>query len=165
MGTSRESRVRSAACTLRGALAPLRVLVPSWRFFDDIASPLTLEARCGARGGELGPWLRLWPESSSTRRPLRRLLLDPDGNLGLAYYGLLERLQGDLAELDEGDADGAERLVSYELVLNLVRRLLAARPDTRSAERLQFRLTAASEASPAAGDPVEILLRSAIHAL
>jgi hypothetical protein len=84
----------------------LRVLMPSWRFFDAVAAPLAL-----------------WVESDGGWREVvfphqYGLLCNPRGNLSLLLYSTLERL---LVELAEAPSD-PEQLTSYLLVRNLAAR-------------------------------------------
>lgn len=139
------------------AARALRSLLPSWRFFDTIAPVPTLEARsCGQPGTGCGPWERLLA-APPTRAPLR-LLHNPFENLRLAHYALLERLVDDLAELEAGDDERVVALVSYQLVLRLVRSELQGRG---APPYFQFRLMLAREA-PDRGS--ETLLLSRVHA-
>ena len=97
-------------------LALLRVLLPSWRFFDAIASMPRVLVRSGPAPDSLGEWRQLL---APPQRSWANLVWHPAGNLSLAQHSLLERLLTDIAEL----ADGAEPAdtVSYQLARNLVR--------------------------------------------
>lgn len=101
----------------------IRVLVPSWRFFDDLQVTPTLLVRVARDRQAFGEWA---PVLSPPPRSLLHLVWNPAGNLLLAQQSLLERLLMDAGEWDERGAIGPESLVSYELVLNLVRAKLAA---------------------------------------
>lgn len=137
--------------------APFRVLLPTWRFFDDVGFGLTLAARAGTHADALGVWLPLFPCARTRRRPWH-LLLDGHGNLLLAQRGLLERLVHDLAALADGD--DPRMLPSYAQVLTLTREGLAAREALGEAGLLQFRLT-----QPTDDGAHEELVRSAVHPL
>jgi hypothetical protein len=118
------------------AVALLRVLVPSWRFFDDIQTVPALLVRTATRDGEFGTWQALLPPAV---RHWSFPVFNPEGNLRLAEHSLLERLLMDVSEWDERRGEAVDALVSYQLVLNLVR------AETRcvmeqGAERLQFKL-------------------------
>jgi hypothetical protein len=170
----------------------LRVLLPSWRFFDDVSGSPTLLIRCGATGGELGPWqtLSLAGPSSLAHRGSRSehkagsVFLRARGNLALAHHTLLEHLLSDVAELDErldpdAAADAIPQLVSYRLVMRLARARLDAdrSPLAREPEaaaprrRFQFKLTVPPDAerhtprAPQAhqGPGAEDLLISRLH--
>ncbi len=116
----------------------VRVLLPSWRFFDDVQATPVLLVRLAADGAPYGAWLELrgappraWPLS---------LIWNPSGNLQLAEQGLLERLLADVASWEEGSEEGVDSLVSYELVVNLVRVKLAEAGDAGADARFQFKL-------------------------
>ena len=149
--------VAALAVVVTRPLAPvqlLRVLFPSWRFFDSAAPTPRLLVRTAEPGAPLGTYRDALP-------PLPRrwssLFLNAEGNLRLAYHGLLERLVSDVAELEEGDAEGARGLVSYELVMNLARASLSA---AERAERFQFKVQhVRGRAAP------EDVLTSAVHPL
>ncbi|HEX5656778.1 MAG TPA: hypothetical protein VFX59_06265 [Polyangiales bacterium] len=81
----------------------LRVLLPSWRFFDSVAAPLALWVESA------GSWREVdFPHQHGT-------FLNPRGNLSLLLYSTLERLLLELAE----DSVNPEQLTSYLLVRNL----------------------------------------------
>lgn len=152
----------------------LRVLLPSWRFFDDVAGSPTLLIRCGANDGQLGPWQTV--SLASPRKP-GSLFIHPRGNLALAHHTLLEHLLSDVAELDDrlgadAAADAVPSLVSYRLVTRLARAQLASHgerrePEDASARRFQFKLTVFPDARgsdpPNDGGAVEDLLFSRLH--
>jgi hypothetical protein len=72
---------------------------------------------------------------------------------------MLGRLRSDLAERDDDDTTPASELVSYQLVLNLVRWWLHDRP---AGTPVQFRLT---DGEPIGGiEPYELMV-SEVHAL
>ncbi len=139
-----------------------RVLVPSWRFFDSVSSHPTLLVRIAETGPEpepdqaFGPWRRLLP---LPRHAWWHVVWNPAGNLSFACHSVLGRLRSDLDERDEDDATPAAELVSYQLVLNLVRWWLHDRP---TGTRVQFRLT---DGDPIGGiEPFELMV-SEVHAL
>jgi hypothetical protein len=134
-------------------LAMLRVLLPSWRFFDEVEGSPTLMLRSGAVTGELGPWQAV---SLGAPRGPASLFINPRGNLALAHHTLLEHLLDDVAELDDqldhrldgaAAAEAVEQLVSYQLVV----RLAKARLGGDGPRRFQFKLTVVREAEPGAG--------------
>lgn len=141
------------------AIALVRVLIPSWRFFDDISESPLLLARVANPAAPFGPWL---PVLHPPRRALRDVLWNPGGNLALACNALVEHLVDDLADFDESGAIRAEELVSYQLVLNLVRSTLAARSQPATGIRLQFKL--AERASTTTSTPSDVMI-SLEHAL
>lgn len=122
-------------------VALVRVLFPSWRFFDDVQVAPVLLVRTASGDGAFGEWL---PLLSPPRRewPLS-LAWNPGGNLHLAEQVLLERLLADVAEWDETRGDDVDDLVSYELVVNLVRARLPA--ASGASTRFQFKLAEAGD--------------------
>jgi hypothetical protein len=95
-------------------LTLLRVLLPSYRFFDDVFEAPTLRVRAGdvPGAGELVPAL------SPPARRARQWIWNPEGNLHLAHVSLLERLVNDLADagpIAHSDARGlpAHRMVEW----------------------------------------------------
>lgn len=135
----------------------LRVVVPSWRFFDRIVPGPRLLYRMQAPGAEFEPWEPLFRDET---RPLSALLFNPRGNLRLAYYGLLEQLTDDLAEL--ADADQAERLVSYALVRDLVRHHLPRPLLAVRGLQYQFKLSQPAQLSKGAAEEQDIVI-SRLH--
>jgi hypothetical protein len=79
----------------------LRVLIPSWRFFDELGEVSRLYYRFGSGRSHLGPWILYGKKSSRT---WGHLLFNAEENLYLANIRLI-------AELPE----------TYPLVQNLVR--------------------------------------------
>ena len=111
------------------AVAMVRVLVPSWRFFDTVGEHPQLLARSVGAEGEAGPWRPVLPPPT---RAWWNVAWHPQGNLSLARHSLLDRLLADVArDPDEPPVD----LVTYRLVLDQVR---FAAPVGAAA--LQFRL-------------------------
>lgn len=115
------------------SLALMRVLFPSWRFFEAIAPAPTLSHRVVDGAGEFGPWLDTLPP---VPRPPWFWAFHPAGNLRLACASLVEHLAHDL---DDGPRDGITAQVSYQLVQRLVESRL------RGAHRYQFRLLSQDE--------------------
>lgn len=152
----------------------LRVLLPSWQFFDDVAGSPTLLIRCGAKDGELSPWQTV---SLASPRKTGSLFIHPRGNLALAHHTLLEHLLSDVAELDDrldadAAADAVPLLVSYRLVTRLARAQLATQgelfgPPHAPQRRFQFKLTVFPDAprdrQHDAGRDAEDLLISRLH--
>lgn len=145
-------------------LALVRTLIPSWRFFDDIDEVPRLEARVVL--GELEGDEGFAPVLSPPARTLRTLFFDPEGTLWLHHHSLFERLERDLADLSPDTVEGsasserAEELVSYQLVLALVREVRA----TASREaNVQFRLMV-DRVAEGESEPVEVM-RSSLHPL
>lgn len=119
----------------------VRVLFPSWRFFDDVqATPILLVRTLGGDGPS-ADWEPVL--SAPTRQWPRALFWNPAGNVQLAEHVLLERLLSDVAEWDAASDAEPESLVSYELATNFVRTRLASMPDSGTATRFQFKLVEA----------------------
>lgn len=134
-------------------LAMIRVLIPSWRFFDDIAPTPVLQARAGSADMPWGAWESVL---EPPRRTLRDVVWNPEGNLLLACQALVERLQSDLADFDENSDERADEMMSYQLVLNLVRCALAPKWSVGSGVRVQFKLVERDEG--AKGTPSDLML-------
>ena len=123
----------------------LRVLVPSWRFFDAIGDATELVARIAEPNGDFGPWR---PIIAHRARSWTHLVWNPDGNVALAQHGLVERLDAEL--LAEGTpVDRPADLVSYQLVLNLVRATLRSERGAGASARVQFSLISSAPNAPA----------------
>lgn len=82
-------------------LAPLRALIPSWRFFDDAGPVLALRVRSGPEA-EPRPWHDVTP---SAPRRWYSLFFAPEANARLALVSLVERA------VDEDDSGVALELV------------------------------------------------------
>ncbi|MFM2417848.1 MAG: hypothetical protein RL385_2571 [Pseudomonadota bacterium] len=134
-------------------LSRVRVLLPSYRFFEDIAPIPALFVKCVASPADEDdtPYVRaLWPAPA---RRLRQVLWNPEGNLHLAHGSLLERLISELADADITAIADAEALTSYRMVAVLAREE-AVRLGLRG-NYLQFKLRY--------GDPEEDVLVSALQ--
>lgn len=116
----------------------LRVLFPSWRFFEELTEIPYLELRW-ARGGEsLGSW------QPALRRPSRRwsaLLLNPEVNLALAEQSLLQQLESDISELQPGTEELFVASPSYRLCRALVLFQLQQLRSGVEPVRFQFRVS------------------------
>ena len=122
------------AVPMRSALVQrLRAFFPSWKFFAEIEETPELLVRVGADADALGAFERCWPK---LERRVRSLLLNPEGNLILAYDSLLAEL---LADAEQHEASLGER-VSYRLVERLVEFWLAQRPDAEQIRHYQFKV-------------------------
>ena len=114
----------------------LRMLLPSWRFFEELGDVPRLEFREGS-DDSLGPWQ---PVIVPLRRSMRRLVYNPDGNLALACESLLQQLIGDVADLAQPTSDVVAGLVSYRLTRNLVEQRIA-----KDASAYQFQVVLGGE--------------------
>jgi hypothetical protein len=110
----------------------LRVLLPSWRFFEAPGDVPVLSVRWGSDASRLGPW------HAVALRPARHvamLVFNPSGNLALAHAALLQSLvdaiegTGDASAVDTAAQIGGS--VPYALTARLarehVRRLVGER--------------------------------------
>lgn len=116
------------------ALRFVRVLFPSFRFFDEAPDGLVLLVRVGSDASSLGGF-----EESLAPEPLgvSSLWFNAQGNLRLAYHALLEQLVADLGELAPQDEQSAHELVSYGLVERLAREVAR---NTRARGVFQFKI-------------------------
>lgn len=133
----------------------LRPLFPSWRFFEETDAFPTLYHRVLNESAAEGPWQATLPPEA---RPPSALVINSRGNQRLAAQSLVERLAADAGELNPGD--GADALVSYELVTRLVRSRLFETQAAVVGAHFQFKITSLSNR---AGVPNEDLLISAPH--
>lgn len=129
-------------------VAMVRVLVPSWRFFDTVGEHPRLWARTVDPAGAPTPWR---PLLAGPPRAWWNVVWHPQGNLSLARHSLLDRLMADVA--GHPDTDPTE-LVSYRLVLDQARYSLG---DAAGAP-VQFKLT-----GPGGTDAPDLLV-SSVHA-
>jgi hypothetical protein len=112
----------------------LRVLVPSWRFFEAEDARFLLEARTW-REGEAPSEFR--PAVPAAARGRWSWLFAPEHNLRLFCHDLIERFVFDLAERGPLAESEAEKLASYPRVLEIVRWFLRERgPGVRFQVRL-----------------------------
>ena len=114
----------------------MRVIIPSWRFFDQPDEPLRLEWRANTESG----WT---PLLTPRRRPFFSIIFNPNGNVSFAAHALLEQLISDLSDSDSNGNEIAIQ-VSSALVQNLVRQQLTERGALGSTP-FQFRVRAAAE--------------------
>jgi hypothetical protein len=66
-----------------------RVIIPSWRFFDELGDVSELFYRFGPESSKLGSWIRY---SEQPKRNLGALFLNPRENLYLASLSLISDL-------------------------------------------------------------------------
>jgi hypothetical protein len=116
----------------------VRVLLPSFRFFEDIAPIPALFVKCVASPADEDDMPYVRALAPAPPRRLRHALWNPEGNLHLAHGSLLERLVSDLGDADITAIADAEALTSYRMVAVLAREE-AARLGLRG-DYLQFKL-------------------------
>ena len=107
----------------------IRVLIPSWRFFDGTVDAAVLYHRTSDDGVSFLEWQQTLPKPQT--RTWIRLFLNAHENYLLAAHALMEHLKNDLE-------DQVDPSVSIELIQNLVR--LQA-PNTK---HYQFKLVSQS---------------------
>lgn len=97
----------------------LRVLFPSWRFFDTIQPIPKIHYRLSEEGSTFSEWLPL-PNSRSPRN-LKHLFHNPDENLAIAVQTQIEQLLNDIADSVSAESREIESLSSYKIVSAYVR--------------------------------------------
>jgi len=95
--------------------ALLRVLIPSWRFFDDVGHVSKLFYQVDTA--------QKWqPCFQPQARHWYQLFLNPHTNLRLALNSLVDRLMSEISAINpQANKDQLPQSVSYQLVENLVR--------------------------------------------
>ena len=96
-------------------MSKLRVLLPSWRFFDRAVLQPQLYVRAVGQ-----PWRAI----AVPRRGLLGWAFAPEHNLALAYQSTVEQLVAEISELDPETPDDAPAItgtVAYELVTRIAR--------------------------------------------
>jgi hypothetical protein len=139
---------------VRGRVAaPLRLLFPSWRFFEAEDVAYLLELRVKTPHGEAPTFV---PAIPAAERGVRALLYAPQHNLRLACHDLVERWVDELSELGPVAQARAETLPSYALVKHAVAYFLRAHPaQLEGGLEMQLRLS-----SRAPGAEPEVLFTS-----
>lgn len=144
--------VRRPRHELRGSTLTLfRCVLPSWRFFEEIAAVPTLSHRVIDAHGAPGPWQQTLV---APRRHAGMWGLHAAGNLYLAYQSLVEQLATELEE--PAEFSELSRSVSYQLVQALVRQQLDSQGQGKSGQ-YQFRLIDGQTESPVWVSPVHAL--------
>lgn len=113
----------------------LRSFFPNWRFYHGFGQQPRLWIRSAGHDGVWGDWQMFMPRARF--RPAD-LWHNPRNNLLLANQNLVDHLSFDLQTLPE-DAD-VRTLVSYRMVSELARRLLAERGELAAHWQFQLRL-------------------------
>ncbi len=117
----------------------LRVLVPSWRFFEAEDARFLLEVRTWREGEAPSPFLPAVPTATRGRWTW---LFSPEHNLRLFCHDLIERFVFELAEHGPLAESEVEKLTSYQRALEIVRWFLGERG---SDEKFQVRLVVIRE--------------------
>lgn len=138
---SRRLKVGSATLT--------RLLIPSWRFYEEVGEVPELLYREGPNPQSLGPWKRcLHP-------PTRGFVLNSRENLYLAARGAVGQLVSELSDWEIGESEDLADTVAYRLVANLVRAHIPAQQGF-----FQFRVR-----PQLSGKPRQDFLMSGVHSL
>tara|TARA_Y100000590_G_scaffold470551_1_gene666258 strand:+ start:5301 stop:5717 length:417 start_codon:yes stop_codon:yes gene_type:complete len=105
----------------------IRLLFPSWRFFESFEEVPVLFHRI-KKDGEWTPWTRTLP---FPKRKGTILFFNPQGNTIALFHSLFQRL---VAEINEGHF-AVEQSLSFQLIQNIVERYLSEESKT-----YQFRI-------------------------
>jgi len=123
----------------------LRIFIPSWRLFDELGTVSVLFYRSRSSSTGYGPWTQaLCPPPP---RRFWNLLLNPQGNLYLAFHALVQHFLTDLHDTPTPKPREIKSLMSYRLVCNLVREQIQQSKANVSACYFQFRIDLNSDPS------------------
>jgi hypothetical protein len=117
-------------------LALLRCFFPSWRFFEQIEPGPSLEVCTAATNEPFGPWRDAWTPGPRTTAAL---IVNPRGNLELAYQSLVDQLWSELEETPDPSSS-----ITYALVQRLVEVESLLPLERTPGCRYRFRLTFAA---------------------
>ena len=98
-----------------GSATLVRLLVPSWRFYEEVGEVPELLVRTGPTPHSMGPW------ENCLSPPRRGVVLNSRENLYTACQGMVGQLVCEVAEWQDPDPRELARTVPYRLVANLVR--------------------------------------------
>ncbi len=129
-----------------------RCLFPSWKFYEDICYQPLLYYRLADDGKNFQQW-QLCIEKLD--RSWNKLFLNSNANLVHAYGSLVQQLENDKEEIEEGREKDLVSSVSYKLVKNLVEDRIKDQ-----AKFFQFKLTLTMQGLPQ--DNADILV-SIVH--
>ncbi len=113
----------------------LRSFFPNWRFYHGFGAQPRLFLRSVGPDGHWSDWWQFMPRARFAHADL---LHNPHNNLLLANQNLVDHLSFDLQALPEGG--DVRALVTYRMVAELARSLLAARGDLPARWQFQLRL-------------------------
>ena len=138
----------------------LRVLIPSWKFFDRPGSISNLFYQIGTRDQSWGPWQS--PSAQQTQsRSVRRLFLNASENAWLARRALVDRLCEEFFESQMSELNNLKDGLSYRLVENWIRWEIVKLPADVSGSNHFFRFKIEiTEANSNISHPI---LNSATH--
>jgi hypothetical protein len=112
----------------------LRLLFPSWAFFDRVTEVPLLQARVTAHDGTPGPWRDVLP---APPRTWRSVLYHPAGTAHLALQSAVDRLA-------VSSLQGEQDVISRELVAAIAEHQVRAwnAPSDQPSDRWQWRIIA-----------------------
>ncbi len=122
----------------------LRVLIPSWKFFDQPGSISELFFQTSQDGRNWSAWTK--PLAPPIRRDLAHLLLNSWGNAWLAEGSLVEKLCFEFFESQKQSLNELRGTPAYKLVENWIR--VEMRNQKIEAKYFLFKIEI-TEASPA----------------
>ena len=102
-----------------GSATLVRLLVPSWRFYEEVGEVPELLYRTGSDPQKLGAW------KPCLSPPKRGLVLNSRENLFTACQGMVGQLVCEISEWEGPSAEDLLDSVPYQLVQNLVREHIA----------------------------------------
>lgn len=126
-----------------------RLIIPSWRFYEEVGEVVELSYRTENQDTGFGPW------TSAIQVPSRGFFLNSEENLSLACKGLVGQLVCELSERRDGEEKPIEDTVAYRLVTELARQQAQA-----SGGNFQFKVSCISPGL----EPQDYLL-SGVHSL
>lgn len=110
-----------------GGSALLRLLIPSWRFYEEVGEICELSYRTSSDGVTFGPWLE------GLKRPdSKSLILNSEWNGYLACQGLVGQLVHELSQASPITLKEARELASYLMVRRLIEEQIAKTKDLDS---------------------------------
>ena len=119
-----------------GGVPLVRLLIPSWRFYEEVGELCTLTYRSSMDGQEFGPWLTALPLPDS-----KSLLLNTEWNHYLACQGLVGQLIYELSEVSPIPSGEAKKLAPYQMVCHLLEEeILSTKNLTLVPKYYQFRV-------------------------
>lgn len=116
----------------------LKLLLPSWNFFNDFDEVTQLEFCVRHEGAGESAWQPLHPPQ--TTRDLGRVFFNPAGNLELLEKSLIDRVATALRESPGPPPTGFEQSEAGRLLARIVRGRLTESPPDRVAKTFRFRL-------------------------
>lgn len=97
----------------------LKLIIPSWRFFDKAGYIAKLEYRTKSAQSDCSEWI-VWPTKPILN--IWSLFINARGNLYLAQQALIEQLLEDARSLQKNKTNNSlENTTSYKLILNALR--------------------------------------------